>query len=149
MALQESNPLFCLFSINCSWKASFLNNNVMLVWDIFYHDLITTHTCKWCLQDEKWIDPPSHFREKFQPLEGFLFAPLKPKKSMFANIGTKIIHTAISAYRKPAFQPSAFRQLFIGFQPSAEKKLIYTRVNILDLKILQVVFKNRGGNLVF
>ena len=54
-----------------------------------------------------------------------------------------------SAYRKPAFQPSAFRQLFIGFQPSAEKKLIYTRVNILDLKILQVFFKNRGEILVF
>ena len=53
-----------------------------------------------------------------------------------------------SAYRKPAFQPSAFRQLFIGFQPSAEKKLIYTRVNILDLKILQVFFKNRGEILV-
>ena len=52
-------------------------------------------------------------------------------------------------YRKPAFQPSAFRQLFIGFQPSAEKKLIYTRVNILDLKILQVFFKNRGEILVF
>ena len=28
------------------------------------------------------------------------------------------------AYRKPAFQPSAFRRLFIGFQPSAEKKPI-------------------------
>ena len=30
----------------------------------------------------------------------------------------------VSAYRKPAFQPSAFRRLFIGFQPSAEKKPI-------------------------
>ena len=29
-----------------------------------------------------------------------------------------------SAYRKPAFQPSAFRRLFIGFQPSAENQLI-------------------------
>ena len=29
-----------------------------------------------------------------------------------------------SAYRKPAFQPSAFRRLFIGFRPSAEKKPI-------------------------
>ena len=27
-----------------------------------------------------------------------------------------------SAYRKPAFQPSAFRRLFIGFQPSAENQ---------------------------
>ena len=29
-----------------------------------------------------------------------------------------------SAYRKLAFQPSAFRRLFIGFQPSAENQLI-------------------------
>ena len=29
-----------------------------------------------------------------------------------------------SAYRKPAFQPSAFRRLFIGFQPSAENQPI-------------------------
>ena len=28
----------------------------------------------------------------------------------------------VSAYRKPAFQPSAFRRLFIGFQPSAENQ---------------------------
>ena len=27
-----------------------------------------------------------------------------------------------SAYRKPAFQPSTFRRLFIGFQPSAENQ---------------------------
>ena len=27
-----------------------------------------------------------------------------------------------SAYRKPAFQPSAFRRPFIGFQPSAENQ---------------------------
>ena len=31
----------------------------------------------------------------------------------------------ISAYRKPAFQPSAFRRLFIGFQPSAENQPIF------------------------
>ena len=72
----------------------------MLVWDIFYHDLIIKHTFKWCLQDEKWIDPPSHFKEKFQPLEVFLFAPLKQKKNMFANIGTKIIHTAMLFFVK-------------------------------------------------
>ena len=30
-----------------------------------------------------------------------------------------------SAYRKPAFQPSAFRRLFIGFQPSAENQPIF------------------------
>ena len=29
-----------------------------------------------------------------------------------------------SAYRKPAFQPSAVRRLFIGFQPSAENQPI-------------------------
>ena len=49
-----------------------------------------------------------------------------------------------SAYRKPAFQPWAFRRLFIDFQPSAEKKPIS-----MDLKILQVFFKNRGEILVF
>ena len=52
-----------------------------------------------------------------------------------------------SAYRKPAFQPSAFRRLFIGFQPSAEKsRFPWEKVKApsLDLKILQVFFKNRG-----
>ena len=28
----------------------------------------------------------------------------------------------VSAYRKPAFQPLAFRWIFIGFQPSAENQ---------------------------
>ena len=40
-----------------------------------------------------------------------------------------------------------------GYSPFPEtfpwEKLQHTRVNILDLKILQVFFKNRGGNLVF
>ena len=53
-----------------------------------------------------------------------------------------------SAYRKPAFQPSAFRRLFIGFQPSAENQPV-SMEKALDLKILQVFFKNRGEILVF
>ena len=40
-----------------------------------------------------------------------------PTQNMFRN-------NAVSAYRKPAFQPSAFRRLFIGFQPSAENQPI-------------------------
>ena len=54
----------------------------------------------------------------------------------------------ISAYRKPAFQPSAFRRLFIGFQPSAENQPV-SMEKALDLKILQVFFKNRGENFSF
>ena len=54
----------------------------------------------------------------------------------------------ISAYRKPAFQPSAFRWLFIDFQPSAENQPV-SMEKALDLKILQVFFKNRGGNFSF
>ena len=53
-----------------------------------------------------------------------------------------------SAYRKPAFQPSAFRRLFIGFQPSAENQPV-SMEKALDLKILQVFFKNRGENFSF
>ena len=35
-----------------------------------------------------------------------------------------VIWLGLSAYRKPAFQPSAFRRLFVGFQPSAENQPI-------------------------
>ena len=48
-----------------------------------------------------------------------------------------------SAYRKPAFQPSAFRRLFIGFQPSAENQPIST------WKFYKCFFKSRGKILVF
>ena len=58
------------------------------------------------------------------------------------------LETMGSTYRKPAFQPSAFRRLFIGFKPSAENQPI-SMEKALDLKFLQVFFKNRGGNFSF
>ena len=42
--------------------------------------------------------------------------------SLLAKAKLSIGLTGSSAYRKPAFQPSAFRRLFIGFQPSAENQ---------------------------
>ena len=44
-----------------------------------------------------------------------------------------------SAYRKSAFQPSAFRRLFIGFQPSAEKKLISMGKGLSPLGLRKII----------
>ena len=67
---------------------------------------------------------------------------------LFGQFISIVNPSLISAYRKPAFQPSAFRRLFIGFQPSAENQPV-SMEKALDLKILQVFFKNRGENFSF
>lgn len=75
---------FAWFSENYWWKTCFCKSNMNIRFFVINHDLNNKHTCKWCLQDEKWIDPPSQFEEKIATYAIFLFASIKQNKSMFA-----------------------------------------------------------------
>ena len=77
------------------------------------------YTFNECLKydTDKLMDKFDHYENKHSDQPSKFVEPRKA-----ARLDEK--GNVSSAYRKPAFQPSAFRQLFIGFQPSAENQPI-------------------------
>ena len=144
----------CKESQHMHWWQSSLN--VFLVFLVIGVEKISAsneHTCR-----------PS----MIYPLENL--PRLKPPTKVDAanidesNNWKKCIQIWISAYRadRPTIRPGWSLCLSFFLQPTEKLiiflfefslpgtwKLQYTRVNILDLKILQVFFKNRGEILVF